>query len=256
MPIDPVTAMAAGQAVVGLGKTVAAAIDKRKARRELESLESPFYKIQEELLQNRDIAAQQAQLGVPQAIEDYMTTETQRGFGSSIMASNNQRLGANSVAELFDRYQRGVQANAAQQAQMVASQIGRFLDTNSTVAGQKVMQWTINEFNPFQNKVRNLQARIGQNNATMGSGISDLLSAGSTYAVGQQNNALLQSLGGNAGQPSGGADNMLPFYMERFGGVQTTGVGAGTGGTLQGGQMSMERLQQIEKALQNAGIID
>jgi hypothetical protein len=187
-------ALAIGQGLIGAGQAVAGLIDKGKAKRELASLKSPFYKIQEELLQNRDIAAQQAQLGVPQEVKDYLTTETQRGLGTSLMAANNQRLGANSIAELFDRYQRGVQSNAAQQAQMTAAQINRFMEANTAVAGQKIMQWTINEFNPYQNRIKNLQARIAQNNATIGSGISNLLSAGATYLVGKQNEGLLDAL--------------------------------------------------------------
>lgn len=186
--------MAIGQGVIGGVQAIAGGIQANRARRELESLEQPFYKIQDELLQNRNVSAQQAQIGVPQAVKDYMTAETQRGLGTAMGALTQTSGNPNNVADLFQAYQRGIQQNAAMDAQQKVTNLAQFMQQNQTVAGQKTMQWTINEFQPFQNKVQMLQQRIGQGNQMLGSGINTMMGAGASYVAGSQNQDLIDAI--------------------------------------------------------------
>jgi hypothetical protein len=180
------------QTAIGSAQAIAGMIQAKKARKELEGLEQPFYKIQGELFQNRDLAASQAQMGVPQATMDYMTSETQRGLGTSLSTIKQTGGSANNVTDLFAAYQRGIQQNAAMDAQQRVSNLGQFMTQNAEVAGQKTMQWTINEFQPFQNKVQMLQQRIAQGNQMIGGGASAALGGAASYGVATQNNDLMK----------------------------------------------------------------
>lgn len=218
MPV--VAGVASGvQAGVGLYKTIAGEIDKSKAKKELESLQQPFYKVQDELYQNRDIAARQAQMGLPQETLDYMTSENQTALASGLSAIGRGAGSVNNVADLYRMYQKSIQATAAQDAAERAKNINQFMATNAEVAGQETMQWVMNEFNPYQNKVKLLQGRIMQNMQTVGSGISDILGAGSSFVTFQQNQDLINAL--KRQQGGGDADFSDPL-LYRFG--TTTGA--------------------------------
>jgi hypothetical protein len=67
---------------------------------------------------------------------------------------------------------------------------------NSEMAGQKTMQWAINEYNPYLNKVANLQQRMQRAYGQVGSGLSDILGGGATYLTSQQNAGLLAAMKG------------------------------------------------------------
>ena len=203
------------QAAVGLVQTGIGLVQSSKARRELEGLEQPFYKIQNELFQNRNLAANQAQMGVPQATMDYMTGETQRGLGTSVSALRQTGGSANNVADLFAQYQRGIQQNAAMDAQQRVANLGSFLKENQEIAGQKTMQWTINEFQPFQNKTAMLQNQIAQGNQMMGAGISGALGGAAAYGTATQNQDLiaqLKKLGETPPVDQSVATNLLQAY--------------------------------------------
>jgi len=187
-------AAAIAQTGIGLAQGISGMIQASKARKELEGLEQPFYKIQNEIFQNRNLAANQAQMGVPQATMDYMTAETQRGLGTSLSTLKQTGGSANNVAELFSAYQRGIQQNAAMDAQQRVVNLGQFMKENQTLAGQKTMQWAINEFQPFQNKVQALQQRIAQGGQQMGAGISAALGGAAAYGTGMQNQDLINQL--------------------------------------------------------------
>ena len=68
----------------GVGQYIGAARDEKKAKAERSRLKTPFYKIQDEYFQNRNMAASAAQGGLPAATKDYLTSESERGLGTAI----------------------------------------------------------------------------------------------------------------------------------------------------------------------------
>ena len=192
MPISAAAVAGIAQAGIGVAQSIGGMIQAKKARTELEGMEQPFFKVQDELLQNRNLAASQAQIGVPQATKDYMTSETQRGLGSSIAAMNQSGGSPNNVTDLFQSYQRGIQQNSAMFAQQQVAGMDQFMQQNAEVAGQKTMKWAINEFQPFQNKVQMLQGRINQGNQNLSGGANAVLGGLSSYGTANQNQDLME----------------------------------------------------------------
>lgn len=244
------------QAGIGIAQGIGGMIQAKKARNELEGLEQPFYKIQEELFQNRNLAAQQAQMGVPQATMDYITSETQRGLGSSVSALRQTGGSANNVSDLFAQYQRGIQQNAAMDAQQRVANLGGFLKENQELAGQKTMQWAINEFQPFQNKVQALQGRIAQGNQMIGGGLSNVLGGAASYGTATQNSDLiaqLKALGQKGGavanatsQTIGGATPSPSNYQGGTGFQNTVAQYAGNDlATQSSGQQGMDNYNSL-----------
>lgn len=194
----PLTAIGAGLGVVQqVGQWFGGKSDEEKAREELSRLKSPFYKIQDEYIQNRNQAAAMAQQGLPQATKDYLTEQSQLGLGSAIGGISQTGGSPNGFSSLFESFDRGIRRTAAEDAAAQLENIKYFQQANKDLAGQKTMQWSINEYQPYQAKLKELTQRIGaaktnQNNALQGA-ISGLGAVGTAV----ENSNLMSKLFGN-----------------------------------------------------------
>lgn len=189
MPL-PLALFAASAAVnaVGAGlKYLHHKSDQKKADAEEASLSTPFYKVQNEYYQNRDLAANQASQGLPSATRDYLTTETQRGLTGSIKAIQDGGGDPNQIANLFDVYQAGINRTAAQDAQLHTANLQQFLERNTAVAGQKNAAFAINELQPYERKLKQLQERKKANIEGSIGAVSDFGQVLSSAATGFQN---------------------------------------------------------------------
>ena len=156
-----------------------------KAKKEMESLTRPFYKIQDEYNQNRNIAANRASQGYSDAELNYLTNENERGLGAGISALSQGGGGSNDLAKILDTYNRTAARTAAEDAQVHTQNIAAFFNANKDLAGQKTIQWHENEYQPWADKQSLLsnQMNIAQKTKDQGwnsiiSGISGALTAG------------------------------------------------------------------------------
>jgi hypothetical protein len=191
----PIEAIAAGaEAALGLGKALYGFFDNKKANKELDQLETPFYKVQDEYYQNRNLAAQQAAGGLPSATRNYLTTEAQRGLGSSIGAIEQTGGSPNGIAELLDQYNRNIEHTAAQDAQLHTGYLQEFMNRNTDVAGQKNMQFAINEYQPYENQLKQLEQRIAANKQNIFGGFSDAIGGAAAVGTATQNSDLSKAM--------------------------------------------------------------
>jgi hypothetical protein len=184
---------AAAQAGLGIAKSISGFSQQAKAKKEMANLATPFYKIQNEYYQNRNIAEQLATGGMPQSELNYATTENQRALGSTLgTLTQTGSVSPNEIAKMFDVYGRTTARTTAESAGMHLANIDKFLERNSQLAGQKTMQWAINEKGVYDAKVRELKERmaVGQQNAW--GGLGDAISGVAAAGTGMQNNALLK----------------------------------------------------------------
>lgn len=157
-----------------------------KAKAEMDALKRPFYKIQDEYNQNRDIAGNRASQGYSDAQLDYLTAENERGLGAGISAlSQGGGTNANDIAKILDSYNRTAARTAAEDAAIQTQNISQFFAANKDLAGQKTIQWHENEFQPWADKQSYLTQQMGIAKKTKDqgwnsiiSGISGALSAG------------------------------------------------------------------------------
>ena len=193
----PITASAILGVGSGIGKLVQGAGDVKKAKEELAGLEKPFYDIQDEYYENKNLAGTMAQSGLPAATQDYLTTESQRGLGTTIGAINQTGGNPNDYARILDVYNNSIKKTAAEDA---ASQIGNikyYMGVNKDLAGQKTTQWGVNEYQPYQNKLKELTERIGAGKTNMWGGIDQAIGSVAAYGTSKQNADMYSKLFGN-----------------------------------------------------------
>ena len=232
-------------AVKGISSLFGAKSDEQKAQEELAKLKTPFYKVQDEFYQNRNIAADLAQGGLPDTSKNYYTTEAQRGLASTISGMN--RAGGdgspNDAGNYLDVYLRNINRVAAQDAETKLANIQNFINLNREVAGQKITQFTLNELRPYERRLKELTNRIAaakqnQNNAwntaigsvsAAGTALSNadlmakLFSKNNTAAPGtEQMGAVGGTLGNRVSTPSVNVAGQIPAGGRV--GQQTTGT--------------------------------
>lgn len=187
----------AGAATAGLGafELIKGASDQKKAKRELSRLHRPLYEVQPEYNINRNEAAVLAGQGLTSAAKDYMTDEAGRGLSAGLGAITQTGGGSiNDVTKLTDIYNRSTRQIGAEDAEKQLANIKYFADTNKELAGQKTMKWAINEYQPYQAKLKELQDRQTAAQQNMITGLQTMIGAGSAAATGGQNAGLLKQL--------------------------------------------------------------
>ena len=182
-----ITAGAIGSTLLGGAKAIEGFSDERKAKREMANLKTPFYKIQQEYQQNRDLAAQEAQGGMSSAAKSYLTQETQRGLGAGIGATLQGGGDVNNISKLLQGYNQQIGSTAVSDAQMHTDNINRFMERSKDLAGQKTMQWSLNEYQPYERKLNELKQRMAADKQNQFGGLSDAISGVSALGTGMQN---------------------------------------------------------------------
>lgn len=163
--------------IAGGAKSIFGANELKKTKQELAALHMPGYKIQDEYFQNRNIAGSLAQGGLTQGAKDYYTEEAGRGLGAGISATLQGGGGVNDISRLLDTYNRGIKNVAAEDAEKQMGNIKNYTDTLKDLAGQKTMQWAINEYQPYQNKLKELTQRRAAAYQNLFGGIGDVASS-------------------------------------------------------------------------------
>jgi len=178
-----VTAIAAvGGLLISGYKAYKNARDKKKAQEAAARMQQPAYKIQDEYIQNKNLATQTAAQGYTSAAKDFLTTEAQRGLGSSFTALGSGGGSTNDFSKVYGAYLRSINETAARDSQMQIENIQRLMDVNREIAGQKTMKWSLNEDRPFQTKRKELRQEAAIADANMWDGINGAV--GSLSALG------------------------------------------------------------------------
>ena len=209
----------------------------RRNKRELERLQPVLYKVQDEYYQNRNMARELAQGGMPQEAKDYLTSESQRGLGAGIQGVLSSGGGPEAIASLFDSYNRSIDNTAVQDAQMKVENIGRLMAANKDVAGQETMKWTLNDYGPYQARLKQLTQNIANAETNMwgaASGVSQgLTSLGTSISNEKDYNDLFRT-GSFGGLPAPDNSAAIPITSN-----------AQPNFNLQPSQMNFNGLQQL-----------
>jgi len=177
-------AVAGGSALLSGYKALKAGQADKEAAREGAALRRPFYQIQPEYQQNVNVAKEMAGQGFSSAETTAMNQQRERGLSSSILAEQEGGGGPNEGARLAQVFSDSLTSQAAQDAQLHMQNIKFFTDANKDLAGQKNTQWAVNELQPFETKLKEIQdrriaAQTNQNNA-----INDVIGSASAAATG------------------------------------------------------------------------
>lgn len=167
--------------------------EEAKAKKELARLKTPFKKVQDEYLQNKNIAEQIAGGGLPSATKDFLTLQADKGLSTSIKGILESGGSPNDIAKLFDVYDNSLLKTGAEDAELRLKNIEYFNQLNADVAGQKDIQFGVNELQPYEAKLKELTERraAGQQNAF--NGAQTAIGSLSALGTSMQNQSLLKS---------------------------------------------------------------
>lgn len=167
---------------------------QKKDKEELARLATPFYKVQDEFYGNRNSALESAQSGLTQDSKDYYTDQASRGLGTGISAVLQGGGSPNDIARLLDSYNSGIKSIASEDATRQLDNIRYYHRANTELAGEKIKQWTINEYQPYQNKLKELTQRIAADKQNKFNAIQGAIGSIQAGVTSSQNNGLLKSL--------------------------------------------------------------
>ena len=211
----PVGGLAIGAAAIGaaagIGKSIFGGKELKKTKEELAALNMPEYQIENEYYTNERLSAALAQQGLTQQAKDYYTSQADRGLGAGISAVTRTGGSPNMVSDLLDNYNQGIQQIAVTDAEKQTGNIQKYMDTAKTLAGQKTMQWAINEYQPYQNKLKELTQRRAAAYQNLFGGIGDVASSLSGLGTGLSNTGL--GTNGNGGAGVGNVATTANFQM-------------------------------------------
>lgn len=195
-PIRQFIPLAAATAGVGAVKEgvefVDALIQRNKNERELSKLKQPFFKVQSEYEQNKNIAGSLG--GLPGETKDYLTDQANLGLGTGINAIQEQGGSANDVAKFFQGFDRSISRIGAEDAQARVDNIKYFMNVNKDLAGQKTSAFLVNELQPYEQKLKQLTQNISNARSNMSTAANNFIGAGSAIATAYENEDLMAKL--------------------------------------------------------------
>lgn len=192
----------------GIGDFIGGNSEEEKANAELSRLKQPFYKIQNEYTQNRNIGANLATSGLPEETKNYYTTQSERGLGAGISAINQGGGSPGDVARVFDVYNNSINKVAAEDATQRIANIKSFFDVNKELAGQKTMKWALDEYQPYERKLKEITERKAAAKLNQSGGINTAGAAIGAAGTALSNNDLMSQLFANTGS---GGNYVAPF---------------------------------------------
>jgi hypothetical protein len=166
---------------VSLYKGIKAHSADEKAAKEGAAMKRPFYSIPTEDIINRNIWGEQAQQGLSSAEKQYAGEQRERGLSSSAHALSETGAGVNHFGELNQVFADSLKSQSALDAQEHKANIDMFTKANSEISAQKGIQFGINELQPYESKLKEIQdrriaAKTNENNA-VNEGIGSLSAA-------------------------------------------------------------------------------
>lgn len=203
MPIDPGTAMELGAQAMnhikGYFDAFSAAKQLKKDKAELAGLTSAFYKVQDEYYGNVNNAAELAQGGLTAGAKDFYGDQAARGLGTGVSATLQAGGSPNDIARIFDGYNSGIRSLAAEDSQSQINNIKYYAQASKDLAAQKTIQWGVNEYQPYQNKLKELTERIAADKINKNNAINSIIGSTSSAGTALSNQSLTDRLFANSG---------------------------------------------------------
>lgn len=144
---------------VSLYKGIKAHSADKAAAREGSAMKRPFYSVPSEDIINRNIWREQAGQGLSSGEKQYAGEQRERGFSSSAHALSETGASVDQFGELSHIFDDSLKSQSALDAQLHKQNIEMFTKANSDVSAQKGIQFGINELQPYESKLKEIQDR-------------------------------------------------------------------------------------------------
>lgn len=172
-------AIGAGAALVGTGLKAYEGFHQEHEANEIQkNLKDPVYAIPPEFAQNREIARQMAQQGLPQAVINNQTNAINQNQAGAVGALSNS---ANPGANLASIVRAGDQAKGnldAEDAQARENNQRYFIQQNAALGGQELAKQQNDVFDKYTRNFNQMQAYRGAGMQNVNSAVNDVTQLG------------------------------------------------------------------------------
>lgn len=166
---------------------------------ELRKAVRPQYSIEDEYYDNVDIASYLAQSGLTQGSKDYYGNAADRGLSRFTDVALQTGGGLNQFSNLYDTYLQNQYKIAAEDSQLQTQNIQNLLQQNINLAGQKTMQWSINELEPYKDTMKAAAAAEDASSKNIWGGVNSVIGAGAAAATAASQNRATATVGAGEG---------------------------------------------------------
>jgi hypothetical protein len=170
---------------------------EKRDKAELARLTPAFYEIQDEYFQNNASAAQSAQSGFTQESKDFFTDNVSRGLGTGISGVLSAGGNVNDINKLFQSYSDAFRGFSAEDSEKQINNIRYYHQTNKDLAGQKTIQWGVNEYQPYQAKLKELTQRIEADKINRNNALNGVINSIGAVGTAISNDDLISKLFGD-----------------------------------------------------------
>lgn len=198
-----------GIAAVGAGANIIGGINKTSQGNRLAAGNvRPWYNIPSQYYQNDNLAASQAENGLPESTVNYYTTQAARGLGSGADAILQGGGDADSLAKLYDSFSQGLSSESAQDATLKNQHLNTFINANKDLAGQQTQQWALNYLEPYKDTAQLASALKAGGQQQTQTGIGEAVGAAATLSNDELYKGRTDAIGGGTIGNKLGLDNL------------------------------------------------
>ena len=200
---------------VSIYKTLHSASQEKKDRAEASRLKQPFLKVQDDYIQNQNLAREQATGGIPIDTKNFIDSKREQGLSSTLSTLQKTGASPDEFARANQLFGDSLKSEASDDAMMHIENIKQLMSVNKDIAGQKTNQWTVNEYAPYESKLKEITERRAADVQNMWNGISEGI--GSLSAIGT-------SLQGTNFGRNRTEDTYVPDRIDTSGAVKRAGT--------------------------------
>lgn len=172
-------------------KAITSAKQKHAAEQITKDNIRPDYSIQAEYERNQRLAAQAAETGLTPEAKAYYEDLADEGFASGTNAILEGGGDLNTIGNLYQNRLQSDREIAARDSEARLQNIKNAMAANAELAGQKSMQWSLNEYEPYKDKAKQAAALRDSSNLNLQSGLGDVMSGVGSYLTSTMYDKLL-----------------------------------------------------------------
>lgn len=184
----------------------------------------PNFDIQQEYFDNQNIAENLAGQGYTSKTVDNYNSENERGLQSTIDATLQAGGGAGAIQGALSNYNLGNRSFAAADAEKQTKNIEGLFDRNKDLAAQKVQQWVLNKYKPFQDEAATIAAEKSASQQNISTGLAEGTADVSSLAKG----SVSSDLNTTFKKPSGILNGSDGAHNNYFDVLRSTTPGSGS----------------------------
>ena len=184
MAIGIGTAMLAGAAIqgaVGIGQLVTGAVQRNRARKELENLEDPTMEMPSSINEMINLARQRQEMPGLDTMKNELGATTGRGLTQVSRAARTPGELARATTDLYAEEMRGARQLDIAGAEYRAARERQLMGALQTKGGFEQEMFRVNELMPYQRRLQQYMQQAGVGGQNIAAGIGTMVQGATGY---------------------------------------------------------------------------